>query len=163
MNPNTPLIPGSHAGAVPKGGGSSFTNDQPWSRDALCAQVGDHDLWYPAKGGSSREARSVCKVCPVKAECLQWALDTDQRYGVLGGTTERERAALKKGDVATCQLDDCDEQYAALPGRRFCSPEHRHIDTLRRVEAARAEVRAKKIAAKQAEKAAARQTRQAAS
>lgn len=163
MNPNTPLIPGSRAGATPKNLGLDFFNDQPWVADALCAQVGDHDLWFPDKGGSSRDARSVCRRCPAREACLQWAIDTDQRYGVLGGTTERERAALKKGDVATCQLDDCDEQYAALPGRRFCSPEHRHIDTLRRVEAARAEVRAKKIAAKQAEKAAARASKQAAS
>lgn len=64
-----------------------------WQDDALCAQVGD-DFWFPEKGGSTREAKGVCGRCPVRAECLAYALEHDERFGVWGGMSERERRRL---------------------------------------------------------------------
>lgn len=66
-----------------------------WHADALCRQVGG-DEWFPEKGSSSREAKKVCASCPVTSECLQYALDHDQRFGIWGGVSERERRKLKK-------------------------------------------------------------------
>lgn len=61
----------------------------------LCAQT-DPEAFYPEKGGSTRAAKQVCLRCDIREKCLQWALDTDQRFGVWGGTSERERRAIKK-------------------------------------------------------------------
>lgn len=67
-----------------------------WRRDGLCAQV-DSEMFFPDRGGSSREAKKVCKACPVQAECLRWALDTEEHFGIWGGLSEKERRRLKGG------------------------------------------------------------------
>jgi WhiB family redox-sensing transcriptional regulator len=41
-------------------------------------------------------AKQVCAVCPVKAECGEWAIQTDQDFGIWGGMTERERKKIRK-------------------------------------------------------------------
>lgn len=66
---------------------------QPWREDALCAQT-DPDEFFPEKGGTSRHAKAVCERCTVAAECLDYALDSQERYGIWGGLSERERRAL---------------------------------------------------------------------
>jgi WhiB family redox-sensing transcriptional regulator len=75
-----------------------YTVDGPelWRADALCAQT-DPEAFFPDKGGSTREAKAVCAACPVMAECLEWALAHDERFGIWGGTSERERRALRRG------------------------------------------------------------------
>jgi len=60
---------------------------------ALCAET-DPDSFFPDKGHSVAAAKKVCGGCPVKDECLQWALDRDERFGVWGGLSERERRRL---------------------------------------------------------------------
>lgn len=65
-----------------------------WRDEALCAQT-DPEAFYPEKGASTREAKKVCGRCPVQAACLEYALTTDQRFGVWGGRSARERQALK--------------------------------------------------------------------
>jgi WhiB family redox-sensing transcriptional regulator len=62
----------------------------------VCAQI-DPDLWFPEKGGSTREAKKTCVGCPVRTECLAFALDNDERFGIWGGMSERERRRLVKG------------------------------------------------------------------
>jgi WhiB family redox-sensing transcriptional regulator len=70
-----------------------------WSERALCAEVGG-DLFFPEKGGSTFEAKKVCKACDVREECLQDALARDDRYGIYGGLSERQRRRLTRGRVA---------------------------------------------------------------
>ncbi|NUO57269.1 MAG: WhiB family transcriptional regulator [Hamadaea sp.] len=65
-----------------------------WTADALCAQV-DNDVFFPEKGGSTREAKSVCARCSVSAECLDYALANDERFGIWGGLSERELRKIK--------------------------------------------------------------------
>lgn len=66
-----------------------------WQDDALCAEIGG-DTWYPDKGGSTKEAKKICLECPVRAECLQYALDHDERFGIWGGKSERERRKMRQ-------------------------------------------------------------------
>jgi WhiB family transcriptional regulator, redox-sensing transcriptional regulator len=66
-----------------------------WQEQALCAQT-DPEAFFPEKGGSTREAKRVCLSCEVKAECLEYALAHDERFGIWGGLSERERRKLKK-------------------------------------------------------------------
>lgn len=74
-----------------------------WRDAALCAQV-DSELYFPKKGGSTKEAKRVCngdarrglEPCPVRAECLQDALTNGDRFGIWGGLSERERRKLQR-------------------------------------------------------------------
>jgi WhiB family transcriptional regulator, redox-sensing transcriptional regulator len=64
--------------------------DQPWMKRALCSQT-DPEAFFPEKGGSTHEAKRVCRGCEVRSECLEFALDHEERYGIWGGMSERER------------------------------------------------------------------------
>jgi len=92
----------------------------PWTDQALCAQT-DPEAFFPEKGGSSREAKRVCRACPVRAECLEYALAFDERFGIWGGLSERERRRLKRqrGGMGTlpapAQARDIAARY--VPGR----------------------------------------------
>ena len=66
-----------------------------WQDQALCAQT-DPEAFFPEKGGSTREAKRICVGCEVKAECLEYALMQDERFGIWGGLSERERRRLKR-------------------------------------------------------------------
>ncbi|MGX2996873.1 WhiB family transcriptional regulator [Streptomyces sp. JNUCC 64] len=69
-----------------------------WQERALCAQT-DPESFFPEKGGSTREAKKVCLACEVRSECLEYALANDERFGIWGGLSERERRRLKKAAV----------------------------------------------------------------
>ena len=69
-----------------------------WQERALCAQT-DPEAFFPEKGGSTREAKRVCLTCDVRGECLDYALANDERFGIWGGLSERERRKLKKSAV----------------------------------------------------------------
>ncbi|HEX7322905.1 MAG TPA: WhiB family transcriptional regulator [Mycobacterium sp.] len=73
------------------------TNEQ-WQDRALCAQT-DPEAFFPEKGGSTREAKKICQRCPVRTECLEYALAHDERFGIWGGLSERERRRLKRGII----------------------------------------------------------------
>ena len=66
-----------------------------WQEQALCAQT-DPEAFFPEKGGSTREAKRICVGCEVKGECLEYALGQDERFGIWGGLSERERRRLKR-------------------------------------------------------------------
>lgn len=66
-----------------------------WQAQALCAQT-DPEAFFPEKGGSTREAKNVCACCAVRAQCLEYALENDERFGIWGGLSERERRRLKR-------------------------------------------------------------------
>lgn len=69
-----------------------------WQERALCAQT-DPEAFFPEKGGSTREAKRVCLSCDVRGDCLEYALSNDERFGIWGGLSERERRRLKKRAV----------------------------------------------------------------
>lgn len=85
---------------------------EPWVEDAVCAQT-DPESFFPEKGGSTREAKKVCMVCSVRAECLVYALDNDIRFGIWGGMSERERRK-----IAHRKCKDC--KGSVEPGHQFC-------------------------------------------
>jgi WhiB family redox-sensing transcriptional regulator len=65
-----------------------------WRHRARCRDV-DPELFFPV--GTTGPAKAICTLCPVREECLQWALDTAQDAGVWGGLSEEERRALRRG------------------------------------------------------------------
>lgn len=70
--------------------------EQAWMDDALCAQVGT-DLFFPTKGEQSADAKRVCTGCPVRSECLEYALADEDLFGVWGGTSQLERRRIRRG------------------------------------------------------------------
>jgi WhiB family transcriptional regulator, redox-sensing transcriptional regulator len=68
---------------------------QGWQERALCAET-DPEAFFPEKGGSTREAKKICTGCEVRAECLEYALANDERFGIWGGLSERERRRLRR-------------------------------------------------------------------
>ena len=70
-------------------------NPLSWQTDALCAQT-DPESFFPEKGGSTRDAKRICTSCDVRDECLEYALHNDERFGIWGGLSERERRKLKR-------------------------------------------------------------------
>lgn len=74
---------------------SAEAESEDWQDRALCAQT-DSEAFFPEKGGSTKEAKRVCGQCAVRGECLIYALDHDERFGIWGGLSERERRKLKK-------------------------------------------------------------------
>jgi WhiB family redox-sensing transcriptional regulator len=66
-----------------------------WLDRGLCAET-DPEAFFPEKGGSTREAKRVCRSCEVRYECLKYALEHGINFGIWGGMSERERRRLKR-------------------------------------------------------------------
>lgn len=64
-----------------------------WQDDAICNQVGP-DPWFIERGESARPAKAICKSCPVRQQCLDYALTERITEGIWGGLTARERREL---------------------------------------------------------------------
>jgi WhiB family transcriptional regulator, redox-sensing transcriptional regulator len=65
-----------------------------WVSKARCLSRDPEDLFV--RGAAQRKATSICRECPVVAECLADALDNHMEFGIWGGLTERQRRALLK-------------------------------------------------------------------
>ena len=73
---------------------------QDWRHRAACHDL-DPELFFPV--GISEPAlrqiklaKTVCARCPVRVECLRWALDSGQEFGVWGGLSEAERRSVRR-------------------------------------------------------------------
>ncbi|MGY0019970.1 WhiB family transcriptional regulator [Streptomyces sp. cg35] len=75
---------------------TTFTPVGPsWQDQALCAQTGG-DFFFPEPGSSVREAKLICRMCEIRPACLEYALSHDERFGVWGGLSEKERHQLRR-------------------------------------------------------------------
>ncbi|MFF0745426.1 WhiB family transcriptional regulator [Streptomyces sp. NPDC004111] len=71
-----------------------------WRQDAACTEV-DPELFFPVSGlgpgaVQTQRAKEVCGRCRVRRQCLRWALEIGRPAGVWGGTSEQERAAIRR-------------------------------------------------------------------
>lgn len=71
------------------------TPRENWQDQANCLGV-DPDIFYPERGESHEEAKKVCNGCIVRADCLSYALQRREKYGIWGGTSERERRRIQR-------------------------------------------------------------------
>jgi WhiB family redox-sensing transcriptional regulator len=69
--------------------------ERRWQENANCLGV-DPDLFFPERGASTREAKSVCRGCEVRVECLEYALAHGEKFGIWGGLSERERRRVRR-------------------------------------------------------------------
>lgn len=70
-------------------------DERSWMLEATCLDA-DPEAFFPEKGGSTREAKRICAMCPVREPCLQYALEHEERFGIWGGLSERERRRLRR-------------------------------------------------------------------
>ena len=71
------------------------TEDKSWQDLANCLG-GDPDVFFPARGASTREAKEVCGGCVVREDCLEYALANGEKFGIWGGMSERERRRIRR-------------------------------------------------------------------
>lgn len=79
---------------------------ETWFTHAACREA-DRRLFFEPEGEAAaprarrvRQAKAVCAECPVRRECLLFALAKPERYGIWGGFTARERATMKRRRLA---------------------------------------------------------------
>ena len=68
---------------------------QTWRQQAACRGL-DTEIFFPVSDPDADAAKDVCATCPVRGECLEWALATRQEDGVWGGLTDNERRRLRR-------------------------------------------------------------------
>ncbi|HSJ82232.1 MAG TPA: WhiB family transcriptional regulator [Acidimicrobiia bacterium] len=69
-----------------------------WRARAACSGF-QHSLFFPtadADIAAIERAREICMNCAVSPDCLEYALETNQRAGIWGGTTEDERRSVRR-------------------------------------------------------------------
>jgi WhiB family redox-sensing transcriptional regulator len=69
--------------------------DRSWQDRANCLGV-DPGLFFQGRGESTHEAKAICAGCVVRHECLEHALAKPEKFGIWGGTSERERRRLRR-------------------------------------------------------------------
>jgi len=69
------------------------TVDYSWQTEAGCRGV-DAELFFPATDEEATAALAICETCPVRMACLAFAVERNERFGVWGGMTEKERQRL---------------------------------------------------------------------
>lgn len=72
-----------------------FSTREPWMVDAACL---DHhpELWFSDNKNAAVMAKEICAGCPSLQPCLQWAIETNERWGIFGGQTYAERVNLRR-------------------------------------------------------------------
>jgi WhiB family transcriptional regulator, redox-sensing transcriptional regulator len=74
-----------------------------WQAEAVCAELPEDEadaLFFPRRGESTKAARALCSGCPVRADCLEYAIANREQFGIWGGTSERERRKLRRTTAA---------------------------------------------------------------
>jgi WhiB family redox-sensing transcriptional regulator len=80
-----------------------------WAARASCTDTGP-GIFFPPHGDPATEARQICARCPVRDDCLAYALDADERYGIWGGLDPDERRSLRRRQHS--------RKSGTAPGRR---------------------------------------------
>lgn len=69
--------------------------DMAWQDLANCRGA-DPNLFFPERGASTRTAKGICRDCQVRAECLEFAIVSSEKFGIWGMMSERERRKIRK-------------------------------------------------------------------
>jgi len=72
-----------------------------WMEQAHCKDRTDIEF-FPELGSNGTQAKKFCRPCPVKSECLQYAIDNNLNDGVWGGMSAIERRTLKRKARLRC-------------------------------------------------------------
>ncbi|CAN5263962.1 WhiB family transcriptional regulator [soil metagenome] len=73
-----------------------LASDQLAWQDLANCRGADPDLFFPERGASTRTAKSICRQCSVRAQCLEFAIVSSEKFGIWGGLSERERRKIRR-------------------------------------------------------------------
>ena len=63
-------------------------------------------FFFPERGASTRKAKSICRACTVQDDCLEFAIDQSEKFGIWGGLSERERRRIKRQRIQDSDIRD---------------------------------------------------------
>lgn len=99
-----------------------------WRDKASCSGA-DPELWFPKSGREEAADRAIriCNSCPVREQCLKFAVDNEIDFGIFGGVTARQRypgraKPRQYSTVEKTELQPCGTPAAALRHRRRGDP-----------------------------------------
>ena len=95
ISPPVPGVSASNLAAMVAAHRATARGERRWQENANCLGV-DPDLFFPERGASTREAKSVCRGCEVREDCLEYALAHGEKFGIWGGLSERERRRVRR-------------------------------------------------------------------
>jgi len=75
-------------------GGKWIEWDKDWSDQALCKDL-ETAVFFPSRGESVAPIKLICKACPVVKPCLEYAMKSGEKFGIWGGTSERDRRRMR--------------------------------------------------------------------
>ena len=112
--------------------------DLAWRARARCHGV-DPGLFYPERGESADPAKAVCRPCPVREQCLSYALDNNEEFGVWGGTSQNDRRKMRRRRPLAARLCEwCRAAFRPRTGSQlYCQPEHASLAASARKSPAR--------------------------
>ena len=71
-----------------------ISDERPWLVFGACRDA-DPDLFFPSTREETEQALAICGSCPVQPECLDYALEAGERFGIWGGLTEKRQRKEK--------------------------------------------------------------------
>ena len=74
-----------------------------WMKQAACRGV-DPEVFYPTTTSGVKRAVQYCTGCPVRVDCLLYAINIGEEWGIWGGLTERDRRRVRRGRTRITQI-----------------------------------------------------------
>jgi transposase-like protein len=87
--------------------------EQDWRDNSLCSQIGS-EIFFPEKGQPASDATKICARCEVQTECLEYSIETNQRFGVWGGKSTGQRDRYKKKHGTTVMTKEQEREQKRL-------------------------------------------------
>lgn len=77
-----------------------------WHASAACARLDlppaeRTAMFHPERGDPIAPAKAICRTCPVRDECREWAIDHPEVQGIWGATSDKERRRLRRNRKGT--------------------------------------------------------------
>lgn len=72
-----------------------LTPGQGWRAEAACRDY-DPEIFFPEDENPAAKAKAICATCPVRMECLDWAIRNREPEGIWGGMTAAERRRVRR-------------------------------------------------------------------
>lgn len=100
---------------------STPVREEAWIGDAACREH-DPSIWFVSPGHSKgvAQARLICSTCPAATDCLDYALRVNERHGIYGGFTARERMQMRSGRSTRVHGNDATHRARSECGCHLC-------------------------------------------
>jgi WhiB family redox-sensing transcriptional regulator len=74
---------------------STSVEQDEWFASAECLGA-DPETFFVERGGSSAEAKAICRGCPVEEQCFEYAIENNETHGIWGGRSQSELRKIRR-------------------------------------------------------------------